>query len=137
MADSLSQRRLNMELLAGFAGLALILAATGIYSVLSYSVKRRVREIGVRIALGARTQQVLRMVVREGLKLTIIGLGIGIAATLLLGRVLASLLFGVSTTDIATFAGVSLLLGCIALLASVVPAYRATRVDPIRTLRDE
>jgi ABC-type antimicrobial peptide transport system permease subunit len=137
MADSLSQRRLNMELLAGFAGLALILAATGIYSVLSYSVKRRVREIGVRIALGARTQQVLRMVVIQGLKLTIIGLGIGIAATLLLGRVLASLLFGVSTTDIATFAAVSLLLGCIALLASAVPAYRATRVDPVKILRDE
>jgi putative ABC transport system permease protein len=137
LADSLSQRRLNMELLAGFAGLALVLAATGIYSVLSFSVRRRVREIGVRMALGARTQQVLRMVVMQALKMTAIGLAIGIAAALALGRVLAGLLFGVSAADITTFAAVSLLLGCIALLASAVPAYRATRVDPIRTLRDE
>jgi len=137
LADSLSQRRLNMQLLAGFAVLALVLAATGIYSMLSYSVRRRVREIGVRIALGARTQQVLRMVVMQGLKMTAIGLAIGIAAALALGRVLASLLFGVSAAYIPTFAAVSLLLGCIALLASAIPAYRATCVDPIRTLRDE
>jgi len=137
LADSLSQRRLNMQLLAGFAVLAVVLAATGIYSMLSYSVRRRVREIGVRIALGAPTQQVLRMVVMQGLKMTAIGLAIGIAAALALGRVLASLLFGVSAADITTFAAVSLLLGCIALLASAIPAYRATRVDPIRTLRDE
>ncbi len=137
LADSLSQRRLNMELLAGLAVLALVLAATGIYSVLSYGVRRRVREIGVRMALGARTQQVLRMVVMQGLKMTAIGLAIGIAAALALGRVLASLLYGVSAADITTFAAVSFLLGCIALLASAIPAYRATRVDPIKTLRDE
>jgi predicted permease len=137
LADSLSQRRLDMQLLAGFAVLALVLAATGIYSVLSYGVRRRVREIGVRMALGARTQQVLSLVVLQGLKMTAIGLAIGIAAALALGRVLTSLLFGVSAADITTFAAVSLLLGCIALVASAIPAYRATRVDPIKTLRDE
>jgi len=137
LADSLSQRRLNMELLSGFAGLALILAATGIYSVLSYGVRRRVREIGIRMALGARVGQVLRMIVLQGLKMTIVGLAIGIAAALAVGRVLASLLFGISTTDAITYAAVSLLLGCVALFASIVPAYRAARVDPIRTLREE
>jgi putative ABC transport system permease protein len=137
LADSLSQRRLNMQLLAGFAGLALLLAATGIYSVLSYSVRRRVREIGIRMALGAQIPQVLRMIVMQGLRMTVVGLAIGIAAALALGRVLASLLFGVSGTDIVTYCAVSLLLACVALFASVVPAYRATRVDPIRTLRDE
>jgi putative ABC transport system permease protein len=137
LADSLSQRRLNMQLLAAFAGLALVLAATGIYSVLSYSVRRRVREIGIRMALGAQMPQVLRMVVMQGLRMTVAGLAIGIAAALALGRVLASLLFGVSGADVVTYAAVSLLLGCVALFASVVPAYRAARVDPIRTLRDE
>jgi ABC-type antimicrobial peptide transport system permease subunit len=137
MAESLSQRRLNMQLLAGFAGLALVLSAIGIYSVLSFNVRRRVREIGVRMALGAQTQQVLRMVVLQGLKMTAIGLAIGIAAALALGRVLEGLLFGVSGTDFATYAVVSLLLGSVALLASAIPAYRATRVDPIKTLRDE
>lgn len=137
LADSLSQRRLNMLLLAGFAGLALVLAAMGIYSVLSYGVKRRVREIGIRMALGAEMSQVLRSVVMEGLKTTAIGLAIGIVAAAALGRVLASLLFGVSATDVFTYAGVSVLLGAVAVVASVVPAYRATRVDPIRTLREE
>jgi putative ABC transport system permease protein len=137
LADSLSQRRLNMQLLASFAGLALVLAATGIYSVLSYSVRRRVREIGIRMALGARMPQVLRMIVMQGLKMTMAGLAIGIAAALALGRVLESLLFKVSETDGVTYVAVSLLLGCVALLASIVPAYRAARVDPIRTLRDE
>jgi putative ABC transport system permease protein len=137
LAGSLAQRRLNMQLLAGFAGLALVLAATGIYSVLSYSVRRRVREIGIRMALGARMSQVLRLIVMQGLKMTVAGLAIGIAAALALGHVVASLLFEVSETDAVTFAAVSLLLGCVALLASIVPAYRAACVDPIRTLRDE
>jgi putative ABC transport system permease protein len=137
LADSLAQRRLNMQLLAAFAGLALVLAAIGLYSVLAYSVRRRVREIGVRMALGAQTVQVLRMVVMQGLKITGVGLALGIAAAFAISRVLASLLFGVGATDIVTYAAVSLLLVSVALLASVVPAYRATRVDPIRTLRDE
>jgi putative ABC transport system permease protein len=137
MADSLAQRRLNMQLLAAFAGLALVLAAIGLYSVLAYSVRRRVREIGVRIALGAQTIQVLRMVVMHGMKITVVGLALGIAAALAVSRALASLLFGVGVTDFATYAAVSLLLISVALLASVVPAYRATRIDPIRTLRDD
>jgi putative ABC transport system permease protein len=137
LAGSLSQRRLNMQLLAAFAGLALVLAATGIYSVLSYSVKRRVHEIGIRMALGADIPKVLRMIVMQGLKMTVAGLVVGIAAALALGRVLESLLFDVSATDASTYVVVSLLLGLVALLASIVPAYRAARVDPIRTLRDE
>jgi putative ABC transport system permease protein len=137
MADSLAQRRLNMQLLAAFAGLALVLAAIGLYSVLAYSVRRRVREIGVRIALGAQTAQVLRMVVMQGLKITVVGLALGIAAAFAVSHVLASLLFGVGATDFATYAAVSLLLVSVALLASVVPAYRATGIDPIRTLRDD
>jgi predicted permease len=137
LADSLAQRRLNMQLLAGFAALALLLAAIGIYSVLSYSVRRRVREIGVRMALGAQTSQVLRMVVLQGLKMTGVGLAIGIAAAFALGRLLESLLFGVSATDLATYVAVSLLLALVAVLASAIPAFRATRVDPIKTLRDE
>lgn len=137
MSNSLSQRRLNMELLASFAGLALVLAATGIYGVLSYSVRRRVKEIGVRMALGARLNQVLGMVILEGMKMTVFGLVIGVVAALMFGRVLSGLVFGVSTTDALTYVTVSALLVFIALLASIVPAYRAARLDPIRTLRDE
>ena len=137
LTNSLAQRRLNMELLAAFAGLALVLAATGIYSVLSYNVRRRVREVGIRMALGARMDQVLSMVVIEGLKMTLIGVGVGIAAAVALGRVLASLLFGVSSTDAPTYLVVSLLLASVAVLASVLPAYRAARVDPMKTLREE
>lgn len=137
LADSLSQRRLNMELLASFAGLALILAATGIYSVLAYSVRRRVKEISIRMALGARMDQVLGMVVLQGIKMTILGLAIGIAAAFAMGRLLSGLVFGVSTTDIVTYGFVSVLLMGIALLASIIPAWRAARLDPIGTLRDE
>jgi putative ABC transport system permease protein len=117
--------------------LALVLAAIGIYSVLSYAVRRRVREIGIRMALGAQIRDVLRLVVFEGMKPAVAGMLIGLTGALLLGRVLAKLVFGVKTTDPATFAAVSILLLAVALLATAVPAYRATRVDPMRTLRDE
>ena len=137
MSESIAPQRLNMLLLATFAGLALALAAIGIYSVLSYVVRRRVHEIGIRMALGAQIRDVLRMIVLEGMKPVALGLGIGIAAALLLGRVVAKLVFGVKTTDPATFATVSALLVLVALLAITVPAYRATQVDPMRTLRDE
>jgi predicted permease len=137
MSESIAPQRLNMLLLATFAGLALALAAIGIYSVLSYVVRRRVHEIGIRMALGAQIRDVLRMIVVEGMKPVALGLGIGIAAALLLGRVVAKLVFGVKTTDPATFATVSALLVLVALLAITVPAYRATQVDPMRTLRDE
>ncbi|MFL6312678.1 MAG: ABC transporter permease [Terriglobales bacterium] len=137
MSESIAPQRLNMLLLATFAGLALALAAIGIYSVLSYAVRRRVREIGIRMALGAQIRDVLRLVVFEGMKPALVGMVIGLTGAMLLGRVLAKLVFGVKTTDPATFAAVSTLLMAVALLATAVPAYRATRVDPMRTLRDE
>lgn len=137
VSDSLSQQRFTMLLLGAFAGLALLLAAVGIYSVLSYAVRRRVREIGIRIALGAQLSDVLRMVVIEGLKPTLIGVVIGLAGALALGRVLSSVIYGVSARDLATFGTVSVLLTAVGLVASIIPAYRATRVDPMRTLREE
>jgi predicted permease len=137
ISASLLQQRFNMLLLAVFAGLALLLAAIGIYSVLSYSVKRRVREIGIRMALGAQVRDVLRLIVIEGMRPTLIGLAIGLAGALALGRVLANLIYGVKPTDPITFGAVSVLLAGVGLFASIIPAYRATRVDPMKTLRDE
>ncbi len=135
--DSLSPQRFTMLLLAAFAGLALLLAAVGIYSVLSYAVRRRVREIGIRMALGAQIADVLRMVVVEGMKPTLLGVVIGLAGALALGKVLSSVVYGVSARDLATFATVAVVMTATGLLASALPAYRATRVDPMRTLREE
>jgi predicted permease len=137
VANSVSQQRFNMLLLGAFAGLALLVAAVGIYSVLSYSVKRRVREIGIRLALGARLSDVLRMVVFEGMKPTLLGVAIGTAGALALGRALSSLIYGIKPTDPVTFLAVAMLLAGIALCASVIPAYRATKVDPMVALRYE
>src|SRR5579872_5488865 len=137
ISNSLSPRRSNMLLLAAFAGLALLLTAVGIYSVLSYAVRRRVREIGIRMALGASHSDVLKMVVADGMKPILLGVGIGFAVALALGRVVASLIYGVRPTDPLTFAAVSSLLIAVGVLATIVPAYRATRVEPVRTLRDE
>jgi predicted permease len=137
VSKSLSPQRSNLSLLAAFAALALVLTAVGIYSVLSYTVRRRVREIGIRMALGASHSDVLRMVVADGMKPILLGVAIGFAAALALGRVVSSLLYGVQATDPLTFAMVALLLVTVGLLATVVPAYRATRVEPIRSLREE
>jgi putative ABC transport system permease protein len=137
VSNSLSQQRFNMLLLGAFAGLALLLAAVGIYSVLSYSVKRSVREIGIRLALGARLGDVLRGVVFEGMTPALLGLAVGTAGALALGRVLSSLIFEVKPTDPVTFLVVTALLAVIALLASIIPAYRATKVDPMVALRYE
>jgi predicted permease len=134
---SLSQPRFNMLLLGVFAGLALALAAIGIYSVLSYSVRQRVPEIGIRLALGARMTDVLRMVVMEGMKPTLLGAAIGVVAALALGRLVSSLIFQVKPTDPLTFIAVAAVLALIALLACIVPAYRASRVDPVIALRNE
>jgi predicted permease len=137
VTNSMSQQRFNMLLLGAFAGLALLLAAIGIYSVLSYSVKRRVQEIGIRLALGARIADVLRMVIIEGMRPTLLGVLIGTVGALAMGHVLSSLIYGVKPTDPATFVVVALVLAAIALFASVIPAYRAAKVDPVVALRYE
>jgi predicted permease len=137
IAKSLSPQRFNLLLLAAFAGLALVLTAVGIYSVLSYMVRRRFREIGIRMAMGATPTAVLRLVVGDGMKPILLGVGVGLAAALGLGRVVSSLLYGVSATDPLTFALVAVLLVAVGLLATALPAYRATQVEPVKTLREE
>jgi putative ABC transport system permease protein len=135
--DSLTQQRFTMLLLAGFGGLALLLAGVGIYSVLAYSVRRRWKEIGIRVALGARVEDVLRMVMIDGVKPALLGVALGGVGALALGRVLANLVYGVGTRDVPTLVVVSILLIIVAMVASIVPAYRATRVEPLQVLRDE
>ncbi|HEY2460212.1 MAG TPA: ABC transporter permease [Candidatus Acidoferrum sp.] len=135
--QSLTQQRLSMTLLAAFAGLALLLAAIGIYGVQAYSVRQRIREVGIRIAMGARTGDVLRVVMMQGLKLSLLGVVLGLAASMGLSRLITSQLYGLTATDPVTFAGVSGLLLLVASAACFFPARRATRVDPIVALRDE
>jgi putative ABC transport system permease protein len=137
VGSSVSRERFSTHLLIAFAGLALGLAAIGIFGVTSYSVSQRTREIGIRIALGARAGEVLGNILGEGLKLVAAGLGIGVVAALALTRFLKWLLFGVETYDPATFAGVAVVLLAAAILACLVPARRATRVDPNVALRCE
>jgi predicted permease len=135
--SSLSAPRLNMLLLGVFAGLAVLLAAIGIYSVLSYSVRQRVPEIGIRLALGARLSDVLRMVVIEGMRPALLGVGIGVAVALAMGKLVSSLVFQVKPSDPVTFVSVAAFLGLIALLACLIPAYRASKVHPVVALRNE
>jgi predicted permease len=137
VANSLSQQRFNLLLLGAFAALALVLAALGIYSVLSYSVRRRIQEIGIRLALGATLSDVSRMIVVEGMKPTLLGVAIGAAGALALGRVMSSFVYGVSSADPITFLAVAFVLATVALLASMVPAMRAAKVDPIVALHYE
>jgi ABC-type antimicrobial peptide transport system permease subunit len=137
IAQSMSPQRFNLLLLASFAGLALVLAAVGIYGVLSYTVRRRVREIGIRMALGASHSDVLKMVVSDGMKPILIGVVMGLAAAFALSRLVASLVFGVHPTDPLTFSAVALILIAVGVLANIVPAYRATRIEPVRTLRED
>jgi putative ABC transport system permease protein len=137
IAQSVSPQRFNMLLLASFAGLALVLAAVGIYSVLSYTVRRRVREIGIRMALGASNQDVVQMVLTDGLKPILAGVILGLGAALALSRVVSSLIYGVRATDPLTFAAVALLLLLVGIFATIIPAFRATRIEPVRILREE
>jgi len=137
VSNSVATRRMTLVLLGLFSGLALVLGGIGIYGVISYSVAQRTHEIGIRIALGAPRRDVFRLVVGQGLKLAGIGIAIGIAGALGLARLMSSLLYGISATDFETFAGVSILLALVALLACFIPAQRAMRVDPTVALRHE
>ena len=137
LSTQLAQPRFNMVLLAVFAGVAMVLAAIGIYGVIAYSVTQRTREIGIRMALGAQRTQMLSMVLRQSLTLVVIGLALGLCASLGATRVMARLLYGVGSTDMFTYTLVVLLLGAAALLASYIPARRAMRVDPMVALRYE
>jgi putative ABC transport system permease protein len=132
---SIDQPRFRATLLASFAVAALILAAVGVFGLMSYSVTARTRELGIRLALGAQPRQVLVSIMREGLVLALAGIGIGLAMAFLAVRVIASFLFSVSAADPVTFAAVASLLLVVALTASYVPARRALRVDPIAALR--
>jgi len=135
--ESLARRRFSMLLLAVFAGVALALATIGIYGVMAYLVNQGTREIGIRVALGATRRNIVSLVVRQGMALALSGVAIGLAGAVMLTRLIRSLLFGVEATDPVTFVGIALLLGLVALLASYIPARRASRVDPLVALRYE
>jgi len=134
---SLGSRRFNVILIGFFGITALLLATAGVFGVMAYSVSRRTREFGVRIALGATSGNVLRMVLGQGMRTIAIGVAVGIAGSFALTKTVSSLLFGVTATDPITFVGVTLLLIAVALLACYIPARRATKVDPMEALRSE
>jgi hypothetical protein len=137
LASSLSVRRFSMEMVALFAATALLLAGLGIYGTISYVVNEQRREIAIRLALGAQPGSILKMVLRRGLALAAAGAGLGVAGALIVAHLMAGLLYGVSPTDLPTFAGVTLVLTTVALAASYIPALRAMGLDPITTLHSE
>jgi putative ABC transport system permease protein len=137
LSNSAAQPKLNTVLLSVFATVALLIASIGIYGVLAYSVSQRTGEIGLRIALGATPKGVMGIIVNEGMKVALIGIGIGLAGGLALGQAVSSLVFGVRVRDGATFAIVAMTLAGVAFAACVIPAFRASRVDPLVALRHE
>jgi putative ABC transport system permease protein len=137
VTGSVATQRLAMMLLSVFSALALVLSAVGIYGVISYLAGQRTKEIGVRMAMGATSADVLRLVLGEGMRITLVGVGIGIVAALGLTRLITKMIYGVGATDPITFASVAILLTGVALLACYIPARRAMRVDPIIALRYE
>jgi ABC-type antimicrobial peptide transport system permease subunit len=137
VSDSIAAQRFTMILLGVFAVWALLLASIGIFGVLSYVVGQRTQEVGIRMALGAQRRDVLRLILGEGTRLAVAGIGIGLAASLALTRLMSSMLFGVSATDPLTFLLVGLVLTAVACVACSIPALRATRVDPMVALRYE
>lgn len=137
LGESIARQRFSMLLLGIFASLAMLLAAVGIYGVMSYSVTQRRNEIGIRMALGAQKFDVLKLTVGQGLKLVLIGVAIGLVGALVLTRLMSTLLFGITATDPVTFVAISLVLIAVACLASYIPARRATKVDPLKALRYE
>jgi putative ABC transport system permease protein len=137
MSEWVSRSRFNTLLLGLFAGLATLLSAVGIFGVMNYSVALRTRELGLRLAIGAQPRQVLLLVLKQGLLLTVFGIAIGLAAAFALTRLLSGLLFGVEAVDVSTFTTISLLLVMVSLLACYLPARRAMRIDPLQALRYE
>jgi len=137
IARSVAARRFALELLGVFAGVALVLAAVGIYGVMSYSFSQRMHEVGIRVALGAQRLDILRLALREGMKIVVIGMAAGLVGAAVVTRVFRSMLFEVAPGDPTTFAAVSAILAAVAFFACYLPAQRATRVDPLVALREE
>ena len=137
IADTVAPRKFNMMLFTLFAVIAMLLAALGIYGVMAYSVAERTHEVGIRMALGAQKSDVLGLIIRKGMSITLIGIAVGLAIAFALTRLMATLLFGVTPTDAMTFAAVSAFVMLVALFACYIPARRATKVDPLVALRYE
>ena len=137
IAEAAAQTQFTLTLISVFAAMALVLASIGLYGVISYSVRQRTREIGVRMAFGADEKSIVRLVVRRGMALGLAGVGVGIVVAFVLTRTVSSLLYGVSAIDPVTFLAIPLVLVAVTAVASYVPARRATRVNPVEALRDE